>query len=400
MLCLLILALSACGVAPYRPAAPETVPFQTRATLKTTGAFDVRAAVPTQEEANNLFGISLEKRGIQPVWLEVTNRNASWAWVAFHSIDPEYFPPHEVAYMYRKQFSRQGWRDMEEHLLDLALPRHIPPGETRSGFVFTHQDPGTKTFNVDVFQIDPERNNERFTFFIEVADFRPDYREVVFNELYPPEQITETDSTGLRDWLQDSPCCSTNEAAEGNGRPVHIVVVAGATDLLQALLRAGWDETAYERDASYIEAADYLFGRPPDSIFRKSRGASSDRNELSLWAAPVRVEGRPVWLAQIKHAVGRRFKLGDLLLGATLDPDADEGRNFFLQNLWYAQALEKLAWSASTRAASAEDPQLDARGNPWFSDGLRVVVWVSGDVYSMVDTERLDWDAEGPGGRP
>ena len=37
----------------------------------------------------------------------------------------------------RKKFSGQGYEDMQRWFYDNGLPRFIPPGETRSGLVFT-----------------------------------------------------------------------------------------------------------------------------------------------------------------------------------------------------------------------------------------------------------------------
>ena len=73
----LILLVLACGSC----AGPsQTVPILTEGdflariqTQVSKGGISVSAAVPSAKESEALFGISLYKRGIQPVWLEISN---------------------------------------------------------------------------------------------------------------------------------------------------------------------------------------------------------------------------------------------------------------------------------------------------------------------------------------
>ena len=88
---------------------------------------------------------------------------------------------------------------------------------------------------------------------------------------------------------------------------------------------------------------------------------------MGIWLAPIRVDGVPVWMVQIKHAIGRMFEIGEMFLGVKLDPDVDDGRNFLLQNLWYSQSLKAFAWSATGIEVPKEEPLLDFRNNPFFS---------------------------------
>ena len=358
--------------------------------------FEVRAAVPTNEEAEKLFGIPLAEREIQAVWLEVTNNAPGRARLVPYSIDKGYFPPHEVAYMYRKRFSKQGWLDMEQRFYDMTIPRHIAPGATETGWVFTHMVEGTKAFNVDLFNISgKEIESEHFTFFIEVPGFKPDHAEVDFRNLYDPDEIHDVDIEGFRSLLTELPCCTSNKEGAGQGQPINIVLVAPGRELLQALLRAEWNESIYERNQRYLAATDYLFGRPPDAIFRKGRGGTTlapNRNEMGIWLAPIRVDGVPVWMAQIKHAIGRRFDIGEMFLTVRLDPDVDDGRNFLLQNLWYSQSLKLFARSKSGQPVSQEKPMMDFKGSPFFTDGLRFVLWVSGEPVALDEGQTLDWD--------
>lgn len=367
-------------------------PLLERAQEQQHGDIVVRAAVPSYEEAERIFGIPLRSREIQPVWLEIVNRGAGRARFAPYSVDPDYFPPHEVAYVYRKRFSRDGWKDMERRFAELSIPRQIAAGATVSGFVFTHQQPGTKAFNVDVYSVEAAGPDAHFTFFINVPDFVPDHAGVDFASLYGPGEIRDLDEAALRETIAASPCCTTNRAGNGQGRPVDIVLVASGRDLLQALLRAGWEETSYERDEDYLEATEYLFGRPADAVLRQRRGRKTDRNELHLWMAPWRHEGSPVWIGQVRHAIGRLFEFQELFLGVQLDPDSSEGRNFLLQNLWYSQSLLAYAWSASGLQVPQSAPIRDFHGREFYTDGIRLVLWISGDTVALTQARSLNWD--------
>ncbi|HET6593888.1 MAG TPA: LssY C-terminal domain-containing protein [Xanthomonadales bacterium] len=386
------LLLAACSAAAYRHESLDNFDVRQRAVTQQHGAIRVSASVPGKEEAERIFGFPIYDRGIQPVWLELTNHSDSRARVALTSIDPEYFAPLEVAYMHKKRFSKQGWLDMEQYLHGSALPRQIGPGQTVSGFVFTHAVTGTKAFNLDVYSSKAASGFEQFTFFVEVPGFVPDHKDIDFENLYAPDVIRDVDNDGLRALLAEIPCCTANHDGSQQGRPVALFLVAEGRDLLGALLRAGWSETSYVRDPEYLASADYLFGRPPDSIFRKRRDNSTDRAELGLWLAPASVAGKPLWVAQYKHAIGRRYAIGEFFFGITLDPDTIEGRNFVLQDFWYAQSLQHWAWSKTGRQVLRDDLQLDFHGNPWFSsEDYRVVIWVSGEPIALSAASEIGW---------
>ena len=396
MVSLLLFLLTSCSTAPYRYEALENFEVAQRAVTKQQGAIQVSASVPSNEEAEQILGFPIYKRGIQPVWLKITNNSSNRARFIHVSVDREYFSPLEVAYMHKKYFSKQGWMEMERHLMDTAIPRHIPAGETRSGFIYTHVKEGTKSFNVDVFYTGSGKAvYEEFTFFITVPGFVPDHASVDWDSLYEESSLRDLSDDELRAELADSHCCTTNRDGSEQGQPLNIVLVGPGIEVLQSLLRAEWSETSYEKDDNYLNSTHYLFGRPPDATFRKSRGKTlytTERNELSLWMAPFRNNGVAVWLGQIKHAIGQRYKINEFFFGAAQDPDLDDGRNFLLQNLWYSQSLVAVAYSDTGRAVPFSNPKLDFNNNAYFTDGGRIVMWLSGDPVALQDVKNIFWD--------
>ncbi len=383
--------MQACTITPYEHGSIDSVPIVQRAVVQEQGAFIVRASVPSKEEAKKIFGIPIYRRGIQPVWLEITNNSSSRARFIVSSVDPEYFSPLEVAYMHKKYFSKQGWMDMEKFLYANTIPRMIDAGATESGFVFTHASNGTKSFNVDVF---PTRGNlgiEEFTFFVKVPGFVPDHAEIDFDGLYNEDEVLDISQGEVDDMLKTLPCCTTNRGGDGRGMPANVVLVGTGIGVLRALLRAGWTENSYEKNDIYLNNSNYLYGRPPDATFRKSRGNSTERNELSLWLAPIRVDGERTWIGQIKHAVGRRFEISETFFGTALDPNVDDGRNYLLQNLWYSHSLLAFAYSRSGLEVPSDQPAMDFANNPFFSDGIRIVMWISGGPVALTDVRNLNW---------
>lgn len=388
--------LGACATAPYTYEPGGSSGLEQRAITESAGGYEVQAAVPGASEAESFLGVDVYDRKIQPVWLKIRNDNDTRARVVISSIDPKYFPPAEVAWYFKKDFSKEGWMDLEKRMIDLSLPRFVEPGETVSGLVFTNFSPGTKAFNLDIFRGVTPPDYEQFTFFLPVPGFVPDYMNVRFQELYADDELEQFTSATVPVAIDGFECCSTDAGGTRTGRPVNVYIVSEGLVLLKSLLRAGWVETMVPSDDEGAETLNYLFGRPADGNFRKPRDGVTDRTELAIWKTPALVDGKPLWAVQVRHAVGRRFPLGDRLFAVRLDPDVDEGRNYVLQTLWYAQTLEKWGLTSTGLRVSEENPELDLLGNPWFGlDGYDAVIWLSEELVPMNEAHYVEWDDRG-----
>src|SRR5262245_9487150 len=65
---ILVIALAASCVS-YRPRPLDSASFRARGQTKVQESIRVTVAVPSDDEAESLFGVPLAKSGIQPVWL-------------------------------------------------------------------------------------------------------------------------------------------------------------------------------------------------------------------------------------------------------------------------------------------------------------------------------------------
>ncbi|UCG11255.1 MAG: LssY C-terminal domain-containing protein [Deltaproteobacteria bacterium] len=399
---LVVFTLAASGCATFKPRPIDEVRFRARAQTKSDGKVRVTVAVLSAEETKEVFDLDLYRKGIQPIWMEIENNYEERVWVPHVGLDPDYFAPLEVAYMHRYSFSEQANREMEQYFHDNAMRYIIDPGSVRSGFVFTHLQLGTKSFNVDLIWGDHQFTT--FTFFIPVPGLRVDHREVDWQSLYSRNEFVSYDETGLREALENLPCCTTNEDSTKQGGPLNLVVIGSGQDVHHAFIRSGWDETETRNPASgsttrtssvysgrYRHAATsplYVFGRPQDVVFRKSRKTARERAQISLWLSPMTLEGKPVWIGQINREIRARSEAKRY----RIEPDLDEARTYILQDLIYSQGLVKFGHVKGVGAATISAPRENLKGQAYFTDGYRVVLWVSSRPISFSEVGVVEWE--------
>ncbi len=382
-----MLLLSACATQSYRYDDTLSATVRERASTQTSGDVSVSASVAGRNEAKAIFGAPIYDRGIQPVWLKIVNNGSQTIRFAPTGIDRDYFAPLEVAYMHRKGLSKDAQRQMNRRFYQSALPRQVPAGETRSGYVFTHVSPGTKSFNIDLFGSESDCS---FAFFIAVPGFVPDHAGIDFAALYEPSRVVDHGLEDMRGALLEEPLTSTDRSGEQAGLPVGLVLVGEGLDVRKALLRADWDESPAVTDEEQINKAQYLYGRMPDAIFRKKRSRNDDRNKMFLWLAPLRIEGKPVWMAQVSHSIGRKTRIEQAVFGSRIDPDLDDGRDYFIQDMWYSQSLWQVAWLQARETIPFESSQSDFNASTYFTNGKLAIAWLSGMPVSLTETRFVD----------
>lgn len=390
-----VLSLTLYGCASFNPRPIDQVPFKERAQTQSENNVRVTAAVLSAEETKAVFDLDLYQKGIQPLWIEIENNDEERVWFAPVGVDRDYFSPLEVAYMHHRAFSKETNYKMDKYLHDQDIRGNIEPGRVKSGFVFTNLDLGTKIFNVDLVGEDHEIRT--FTFFISVPGLKVSYADVDFEKLYPQDEIVSYENErDLRTALEKLPCCSTNEDGTKQANPLNLVVIGNGRTVHRALIRSGWDETGTkERGVSITEeyrytpvSPFYLYGRPQDAALRKTRETADERNHVRFWLSPIRYKGKQVWVGQISRDIKVRYLPGTF----RIEPAVDEARTYILQDLWYSQALAKFGYVKGVGAASMSAPRKTLQKDPYFTDGYRLVIWVSREPISFSEVEALHWE--------
>jgi hypothetical protein len=403
----LVLLITACGSAPVFNQIPEG-DYRERIQTQETDRIRVSAAVPSARESEDLFGRRLYREGIQPVWLEIENNAETSVTFLPVGLDPEYYSPLEVASLGSgKPPSAENLVD--RFFIDQSIDLMIDPGEKLSGFVFTKLDEGTKAFNVDISGRDAETGRptfDTFTFFIPVPGLNIDHYSVDWANLYAEDQWVEADADSLIEEIEKYACCVTDKSGNNTGDPLNLILIGMPRDIYTAFIRAGWDETeaitgasTWKTVRSFFSGGEYryspisslyVFGRPQDVAFQKARENIHERNHLRLWMSRATYQGLPVWIGQISRDIGVRFTRKTITTHK-IDPDVDETREYLLENLAYAQSLKAFGYVGGVGEVSPDNPRGNLTGDPWFTDGYRLVLWVSSKPLPISELHFMHW---------
>ena len=407
--------LAGCAYAPVPPAAG--LDYRSRAVTRTDGGVRVTAAVLSAEESEAVYGAPLASKSIQPVWVEVENRDDRPYYLLFPGLDPNFFPASEAAEALTHGAAPERRAEADRRFRELAFRNPVPPGATRSGFVLTNLEEAVRMLQIDLVTSGRART---FPLFAVVPGFRADYhRSQVFKRaMHPPETVVDyTDDDALRAALESLPCCVTNKNGSKNGDPLNLVVVGGLDDLFPALIRRGWRPTeetwsgsvmrmvrsalAGERYA-YAPVSDlYLFGRAQDLALQRARDNIHQRNHLRLWQAPMRYHGRQVWVGQISRDIGSRLTThSPTLTTHKIDPDVDEARGALVEDMAYSQNLAKLGFVSGVGFAPRDAPRENLTTDPYYTDGQRSVLVFDSKPTSLDQIEVFPWGVPVRPGEP
>jgi len=390
----------------FDPQPIDSVPFRDRTVTQIDDGIRVSTAVPSAKESKHLFGVALYKKGVQPVWIEIENNTNQTVSFLPAAVDADYHSPIEVSALNRSKKARD---QAAQYFFESGVDLGIAPGNVRSGFVFTNLDEGTKSFNVDIVG---DEKSWHFTFFVPVPGLAIDHYNVDFRSLYPEEQfINYTDASAFVAALESLPCCVVDAKGENSGDPLNLVMIGDAMDLFYAFIRSGWDETEVVTAASGMKTAMsfitggsyryspisslYLFGRDQDIAVQRIRKNIHERNHFRLWLAPMTFNDELVWIGQISRDIGVRFT-AKTITTHKIDPDVDETREFLLENFAYNQVLSKFSYVGGSNTSSIDEPGRNLTGDPYFTDGLRLVMWIASELTSLQDIKYVNWsDPEG-----
>ena len=398
------LGLAGCASLGAEPV-HATGDFKQRLVTASESGVTVATSVLSADEGESLYGVPLAAKGIQPVWIEVDNQSDRPYWLMFTGMDPHFFPASEAAEAFAGQ---EGGGKVAERFQRLAFHNPVPPARKVSGFVLTHLDQGLKIVQVDLVTSGDLRS---FSLFNRVPGFRADYAEIehTLPRLYAADQIVDyTDDDAFRDALERLPCCVSNRRGTRLGDPVNLVVIGGVKDAFPALVRRGWRPTEQTWLGSVTQMAKsallgdrypyapvsplYLFGRQQDLALQRARDNIHQRNHLRLWLSPMRYRGQPVWVGQISRDIGSRLTIhSPYLTTHKIDPDVDEARTALTEDMAYSQNLGAIGLVGGVGEAPPSAPRGNLTTDPYYTDGLRVVLLFGSYPKSLGEIEFLPW---------
>jgi hypothetical protein len=394
------------GCASFTPHPLADVGFERRVQSQTQGGVQVSVVALSADEARAAMGVNLARHGIQPVWIKVQNRENIGFVLPPMVIDHEYFSPMEAAWQAHGWLTAATNTRIDAHFRTLRLPARIGPGETVAGFVFTNLDEGVKYVNIELLGNRAEQVR-RFHFLADVPGLKADYHTLQGKKLYMEEEIQHLDEVAFRAWVETLPCCVLGGDRTTPGDPLNVVVVGADAMLFPALARQGWHVTEAITTGSIWRTITsslfgeryrygpvsplYMFGRPQDVAVQKARSNVNLRNHMRLWLAPVNVHGTPVWVGQISRDIGVRLTRKTLTTHK-IDPEVDGARWYLMQDMFYSQSLRWYAFAKGVDAATPESPRVNYTGDPYWTDGLRLVMWLSQEPVSYQQVESGGWE--------
>jgi hypothetical protein len=405
----LLLSLAGSNLAKEARAVADSAadqPFISRAEVRQQGLVTVRAATLTDDESKHYFGASLADHGIQTVWVSVDNAGDFSLRFLPIVTDATYFSAAEV-----EELLSAWWRGSANATISRSqMPEVIPQKQTVTGFVFTHREGGLK-----LVQIGLQSSSEEFLFrFIQpVGGTTYAIEGVAFGKIYPPGMIEDVDIAKLREKLENLPCCTTDKSGERTGDPLNIVIVGHGIDSLFSFISRGWklDEpfdihSVYRTMRAFLLRSEYLnapvsplyvFAREQDVALQKARNTVSLRNHLRLWLAPFTVAGLQVWVGQISRDIGIKLTTQSWYLTThRISPAVDQDRFYLLQDLTMSGAVSRFGFVPGVNASAMPNPRVNLTGDPYLTDGLRLVVFLDALRRPFEHIEFLDWEHARP----
>lgn len=109
---------------------------------------------------------------------------------------------------------------------------------------------------------------------------------------------------------------------------------------------------------------------------------------------PPTYERKQVWIGQISRDIGIRLSLKTLITHQ-IDGDVDETREFLLQDLLLSAGITGIGYASGVGAATREEPRYDYTLDPYYTDGLRLVLFLGKEYVPPEDVEFVPWNWPG-----
>jgi hypothetical protein len=403
------IALAACtGLAALPEAGP---PPELAVQTDTLDDVTVSVAVLDDGQAEARYGVDLASQDLQAVWLRIENRSAQRLWLLVAALDPSYYSADEAAYMFRTSVRPADMGALRQRFRDATIPYMLEPGSVSEGHLVVSRAEGGRYVNVELAG---HERLLRFGFAVVLPDGDFDYERLQVERIYADQPPRDLDAEALRAWLEALPCCTHDADGEDEGDPLNVAIIGDREKLLTAVARSGWSFThritlrsiqrelgAAIANSEYAVApvsSLYAFGRKQDLALQRARSSIAQRNHMRLWLAPVTFEGRPVWVGQISRDIGVKFTDKSVTFTThVIDPAVDEAREYLLQSLLTRQSVQRFGFVQAMDPAPVDHPRLNLMDDPYFTDGLRLVVLLADEPVPPERARNLHWEeAAGP----
>jgi LssY C-terminus len=390
----------------FSPDPSNASTFMVRAQQKSAPGITVDASALGASESRQFFGEDFARHNIQPVWLSIENKTDDQ--LAFLSIamDPNYYSPYEVAYRFRGLMSFAANRARDEFFLRHQIAGVLPAHSKTSGFVYGVLDAGIKYAHV---VIAGQKRAETFDFALPVPGPKFVGTDISADTLYPGKKIQDLDLGSLRTTFAKQACCASNAEGTRNGDPLNLVIIESRQSPIVPFISRGWHLARQLDFGSAIETARafifrdefltspvsplYVFNRKEDFVLQKARSTINERIHSRFWLTPFTFERRRVWVGQVSRDIGVRLTFQTWNLTThKIAPDVDFDRAYLLQDILMSGFVERYGYVDGVGAAPASAPRPNLTGDPYYTDGLRAVIFLSDKTMPPGDIERLSWE--------
>jgi len=374
---------------------------------KTNENVSVSIAVLSPKESQTVFGVDLAKKSIQPIWLEIDNQRDAPFLLMPILIDHDYYAPYEIGHKYRRRFSKKKTNRQNTYFNQMHMPHYIPANTVSSGYIYGRMEAGIRYAQVMMLQ---ERGDSlELSFAVPVPGIRADFQRVDFETLYRDDELLYIDDPNeLRQALAELPRCATNKKGKNEGDPLNLVVIGCMESFAPAFSERNWDITEEIRLGTMFKTVKaffigsryqfspvsslYVFGRRQDAAFQKIRGTIHERNHLRLWLSPIIYRGNPVSIGQISRDIGVRFS-SRTVVTHKIDPNVDAARLYFSQDMLLTRSVESVGYVSGVEKAPQDAPRKNLSGDPYFTDGIRLVLIFSEENVHLEDVNLFEWEA-------
>ena len=394
----------------FNPDQSADASFISRAQRRSVPGITVSVSALGERESRQSFGEDLAKYNIQPVWLSIANETDDQLVFLPIEMDADYYSPYEVSYRFHGTFSFATNRARDAFFLQRQIAGVLPPHSTTTGFVYGELDAGVKYAHIVIVG---KNRLETFDFALPVPGPSFVGTGISADKLYPGRKIEDLDLDSVRTTFAEQHCCTTNPDATRNGDPLNIVIIESKRDPIVPFIARGWHLARTLDVASAIETARaflfreafltspvsplYVFGRREDVVVQKARSTINERVHARFWLTPYTFEGRRIWIGQVSRDIGVRLTAQTWNLTThKIGPDVDFDRAYLLQDLLMSGFVERYGYVDGVGAAPASAPRANLTGDPYYTDGLRAVIFLSNQATPLENIDKLPWQVPLP----